>query len=161
MNSPRDGLTSGMSNAERLRTLRADAILRGLCQECRCRFPRVGRKTCDKCIGDKAIRKARNRAKQRCHCGGVLNGKRKQCAECRKKHSTAQAIRKRQIANTGICIRCEHMPAAPMHAHCFFCLNALADRARDAYVASVRRATALRQCSTCGATDHNRRRHER
>lgn len=120
------------TNSEMLQRLRDDAETRGLCSECRCRFPRAGIKTCDVCLGRKQKRKDANRARGLCACGKRRWRDYKQCAACMETEAQSTRSKQRQAEDkkNGTCIACRHMPAAPNRASCFGCLARSAERTR-------------------------------
>lgn len=135
----------GMSNADYLRALRADASARGLCYVCRCRFPRPGVRTCDECLGRGAKWKTTTPQGQ----------------ETSRKHGQASHARRaaKRIA-AGLCPRCGRRPPEVGRASCSICLDATADRNRDEYRAKNPGSRPY-GCAICNSPDHQSRRHER
>jgi len=151
-----------VGDAEALRRLRADAVLRGFCGTCRLRRPRVGIKTCDVCLGQGKKRKQTSRAEGHCGCGRSLRDRRfRQCERCRRRGRRRGRARLRRLLAKERCLRHPDVLALPGHVYCGQCLDerAAAARART----RARSGPAMRElgCSVCGRTDHNVLRHDR
>ena len=146
-----------MSNAERLRRLRADAVARGFCMTCWIRRPRLGVKTCDVCLDHgKAIVQAR-RARGGCsRCGAVLRGRIKLCRRCQKARRAFDQRRLQRRIVAGECIQHGGVLAVPGYIRCASCLDK--DAARERARTRVKNGGVVqsRHCSVCGGTDHNR-----
>lgn len=118
-----DGLTTGMSNADRLRALRADAMKHGLCQECRCREPREGVKTCDVCLQRAADRTTEHRLRGRCDCGKrVVSGK-AHCQRCIDALIRRDRLCKERRVAQGLCPQCGKSAPESDRTRCRPCLD--------------------------------------
>lgn len=148
--------------ADLIRQLRADAVASGLCMTCRVRRPRPGVKTCDVCLGHgKKVVRSR-RARGGCsRCGAVLHDRFKLCRRCRKARRAVDRRRRQRLIATGQCIQHGSVPAVPGHVRCASCLDKRAARALARTHVKNGGVVQPRHCSVCGATDHNRARHNR
>lgn len=147
-----DGVKSAgarSKNAETLRRLRAVAIERGLCMECRCRRPEPGKRTCEVCLGRKYEREATYQAAGLCDCGRRPRTGHKQCAKCRRTAARSQKrVRDRKIA-AGLCAwHTTSCPAPPMPGKTM-CGMHLA-LAAEAALESTYRRLARGECAACG-----------
>lgn len=115
MKAPRrnDGLTTGMTTAEGLRALRADAVARGLCLVCRCRFPRPGVKCCDACLS-KGYEYKRGPGRTK---------------ELERQARSSKRNRDARLA-AGLCCRCGRNPQFDGRTQCVLCLDRQAANAR-------------------------------
>lgn len=99
-------------NSEIIKRLRAEAVERGLCYVCRCRFPRPGVRSCDECLARGADHKqGPGRAKEN-------------AARARR---MARIVEKRRLA--GLCPSCGRRPIEPGRASCSVCLDMSAAKA--------------------------------
>lgn len=157
-----DGLTTGMSNAEALRALRADAVARGLCQECRCRSPRDGVKTCDVCLQRAKDRVEERRLRGKCDCGRRPVRGKAACRRCIDDRIPRDARRYAKRVNAGVCPRCNKAPPAPNRKQCAACLDAMAALAMRLYIERTPDARPwMRRCSVCHELGHLASRHTR
>jgi hypothetical protein len=148
--------------ADLIRRLRADAVASGLCMTCRIRQPRPGVRTCDVCLGHgKKVVQSR-RARGGCsRCGAVLHDRFKLCRRCRKARRAVDQRRQLRLIAMGQCIQHGGVPAVPGHVRCTSCLDKLAAKALACTRMKNGGVVQPRHCSVCGATDHNRARHDR
>lgn len=161
----RRGLTTGMSNAERLRVLRADAVARGLCFTCRCRAVRAGTRYCDVCIQRAADYKA-SIAYVKCEtCGADVRGRGTlACDACTAKDTARATARRADFLARGLCGSCGLKPCYLDRSECSDCLDENKDRQllrnREA---GHRPGSPCSICSSLGlsGTGHNRRSHDR
>jgi hypothetical protein len=113
------------NNAENLRRYRAEAVAAGLCQQCRCRPQKPGRKTCVECLARGQRNKPKLIAKRRaaglCKCGAKPPRGYRICDACRAKDAARKKARiDRKIAE-GLCRRCCREPALLGRMHCADC----------------------------------------
>lgn len=146
---------AGMTNAEKLRALRAEAIARGDCYVCRCRPAKLGRRNCQHCI-DRA-RESRLKAAEAwrraglCpHCGKKPSPGRVHCDVHRLKANERNARKYHDAIERGLCTRCKRRLAVD-RIHCVKCAAEW-----SAYVKARReRLITEGRCTICGkdATD--------
>lgn len=129
------GLTAGMSNADRLRTLRQAAVANGLCYTCRCRPKTETSRYCAECIakGDayEKARADRYQAEGRCRCGRPPLQGRAQCARCQANSERVNGARKQRLIAAKLCVRCGDVKAAPDRLQCSGCCKRSAQDNRD------------------------------
>jgi hypothetical protein len=157
-----DGPTTGMSNAERLRFLRADAVGRGLCLGCRCRKPRDGVKTCDVCLQRVKDRIEENRLIGKCDCGRRPVPGLTQCRRCKDINALSEKRSRKRWIDSGVCPRCRTAPLATGRRACEPCLREAARLLIEHYWSQ--RPVRLRRsptCSVCGEVGHRAGRHPR
>lgn len=118
-----------MTNAEMLRKLRADAVAKGLCQQCRYRPQKPGCKTCQRCLDATAARQDKNRAAGLCACGRPTDGRHKDCAACRKRDRDRWRARKPELIAAGRCLMCKDA-AKPGRTLCERHLKTSAERTK-------------------------------
>jgi hypothetical protein len=134
------------TNAEILRRLRAEAVARGDCMECRGRPAIAGRKHCRTCLDRQAARKARNRAEGRCACGRPTRHGRTACVACANSQArSGQRILERR-RNNGLCMRCGAWPALTDQTMCAVC--SANNRVRSQKLTATRRDLGV--CRECG-----------
>lgn len=117
---------------QQIRRYRLDAVRRGLCYVCRCRFPRAGLRNCDQCLARTRAKTALYVADGRCRCGREPRLGHTTCARCAEQNRVHRLRRQARQASEGRCSRCVHL-AAPERTMCFGCLAALRERARTLY----------------------------
>lgn len=129
-------------NSELIKRLRADAVARGLCYTCRCRFPRPGVRNCDECLA---------RGRRFAHGPG------------RKKAYARSARydrnRRERLRVAGLCTHCGRREPCDGRTKCSVCLDHFANCAvalRDG-----ERVRPQPSCSVCGQVGHSKRRHDR
>lgn len=115
--------TGGMSNAERLRTLRTAARALGLCGECRLRPSASGLASCTKCLDAHRERKARYRRDLRCACGGIRRSGRTDCAACAERVSVYVSARRLRDIADGRRPECRAASAEANRSACRPCLD--------------------------------------
>lgn len=133
------------TNAQMLKRLRVDAVARGLCYMCRCRFPKPGRRICEDCKGRSERWK---------------NGTKKGIAARRMYNKKRAARRAAERRLAGLCVQCGRRPLIPGYARCSVCLDSRAARARSNARANGHEPDG-RRCSVCGSPNHFASRHER
>lgn len=131
-------------NSELIKRLRADAVARGLCYTCRCRFPRPGVRNCDECLA---------RGRRFAHGPGRAK------ARIRTAKATLGRTAARKAAGT--CIRCGRRAAELGYSSCSVCLDLVANRRRRDYAVAVGGKVETRSCSVCGGVGHMASRHDR
>lgn len=117
-------------NAELIRRLRAEAVARGDCLECRCRPAATGRRTCTVCLEKHAERKKAYTAVGLCRCGRRPVTGLTTCAGCteRRDESIARRYWKRRLRGLCAAFGCAR-PARPGRACCESCAAAAVVRA--------------------------------
>ncbi len=133
-----------MSNAEYQRHLRAEAVARGLCLECRKRTPPAGVKTCDTCRERRYARSADRRARGLCECGRAPDPGLKSCAACRESIAARRILERAVRRSQGLCSACSE-PALPGLASCERHLRRVAGNVRRLY----RERLAKGNCIVC------------
>ncbi len=129
-------------NSEVLKRLRIAAVAAGLCQTCRCRPQKPGRKTCQSCLDATNQREAQRVARGLCRCGRNP-GRYASCSRCR---DTIRAGTKRLHAHKieiGECLYCK-LQARPNRRTCAECGAHQSARKRRKYRQRAESATEVR-----------------
>jgi hypothetical protein len=159
---PPAGLTTGMSNVDRLRTLRAWAIGHGYCQECRCRRHEPGRKTCRECLDRHARSQAEHVSDGLCKCGRPRIRGIKKCRGCSAAAARCDSARRDIALSANRCVGCKVAPCMMNRTTCQRCADKASERKMAAYrTANPGRDIATRRCSSCGEIGHLASRHTR
>ncbi len=137
------------NNAQAIRELRVRAVLAGLCQICRCRPQKVGRKTCQQCLSEGYQRKRRliteRRASGLCICGRDPKPDQSWCERCLGRTRQNNKGRISRAVAAGCCRRCLHAPVVPDRRFCLTCR----DRINEEHRARADRNRARSRCR-CG-----------
>lgn len=133
-----------MTNAERLKKLRAEAVANGFCYVCRCRRPRPGVKTCDECL---------KRGKEY-QAGPGIVGRRRRGARAARRVWAKRSL-------DGLCIRCGKITAVEYYASCAKCLDEIANMQKARRDARRGGPPRVRRCIECGQVGHEATRHRR
>jgi len=153
------------TNAELLRTLRAEARADGRCSTCRARVARPGRMTCQDCVDRSNACKRANKGRLCLRCCGELQGERQgmsYCTPCSDVLNEKSRARAKHKLAAGVCSYSGcHRPLAPGHTACLQCLD---DRRDRVMALSRQRGRKPKRCPICGPDSpggHDRRTHDR
>ena len=152
------------SNAEMLRRLRADAVARGLCYQCRHRPAKPGTRYCAECI-KRAADYAKSIAYKKCQsCGVDVSARnRLQCSACERKDIERNLRVSMERVQRGMCGRCGRRPVRAGSAQCVSCLDDQRDMALARRRAAGSKPMSCPVCRELGinGTGHTSRTHDR
>lgn len=136
------------SNAAYIRRLRAEAVAKGLCQQCRMRQAKQDCVTCQHCLDANRDRRLAYRGVDLCNCGRKPTPGLVTCKWCRERVAVWGVEHREQRVVKGICLMCPDAAATDRK----LCLKHLASRSAAA-LERRRSFIAIGICGQCQQAD--------